>query len=336
MFVDRATISVKGGKGGNGCCSFRREKFIPKGGPDGGDGGGGGDVILKSTPDRQTLVDYVYTRHFAAANGVGGKGKNMHGRRAEDMVLPVPVGTVVSDTETGEVLADLSQPGDTFVAARGGKGGRGNPRFATQTNRAPHEWEPGEEGTAAELYLELKTIADVGLVGYPNAGKSTLLRAVSAARPKVAPYPFTTLHPVVGVVELPGFRQLKVADIPGLIEGAHRNVGLGHAFLKHIERTYVLTFVLDMAGVDGRNPWDDYRSLNRELELYMHGLSGRRKIIVANKMDLPESEENLARLREELCADPVEIIPVSAGSGDVGELSGKWDVMVAEASRRRY
>ena len=336
MFVDRAKITVKGGNGGNGCCSFRREKFIPKGGPDGGDGGDGGNVILRASTDEQSLVDLVYNRHYAAANGPHGKGKDLHGRKAPDIILDVPVGTVVTDQETGELLADLDTSGLQFVVAQGGKGGRGNARFATSTNRAPRQCEEGKPGEERRLELELKTIADVGLVGYPNAGKSTLLRAVSQARPKVAPYPFTTLHPVVGVVELPAYGRLTIADIPGLIDGAHANVGLGHAFLKHIERTHVLAYVLDMAGVDGRSPYEDYRHLQSELELYMRGLSKRPAVIVANKMDLPESRENLAALREALGSEMTPIIPVSAADGELGELIPILNKLVKDSSISPY
>ena len=275
MFVDKATITVKAGDGGNGCCSFHREKFVPRGGPDGGDGGAGGNVILEATNSEQSLQALVYNRHYQAQNGPGGKGSNLHGRKAPDITLKVPVGTVVTDRSTGEVIADMDEAGRQIVVARGGRGGRGNPRFATQTNRAPREWEPGEPGEEREIGLELKTIADVGLVGYPNAGKSTLLRAVSAARPKVAPYPFTTLHPVVGVIEYPDYSRITMADIPGLIEGAHDNVGLGHAFLKHIERTTVLAYVLDMGGVDGRTPWDDLAHLRGTRALYEGAVEAR-------------------------------------------------------------
>ncbi len=320
MFVDKAKITVKGGDGGNGCCSFRREKFVPKGGPDGGDGGNGGNVILEASASEQSLIDLLYDRNYAADRGPHGKGKDLHGRRADDIVLKVPVGTVVMDVDTKEVLGDMNEIGVRLVVAKGGKGGRGNARFASSTNRAPRQCEAGEEGEERELILELKTIADVGLVGYPNAGKSTLLRAVSQARPKVAPYPFTTLQPVVGVVELPDYGRLTMADIPGLIDGAHANVGLGHAFLKHIERTHVLLFVLDMAGVDGRTPYEDFRHLQQELELYMRGLSKRPAIIAANKMDLPESAENLELLRDELKSEVIEIIPISADKGELGDL----------------
>lgn len=320
MFVDKATITVKGGDGGNGCCSFHREKFVPRGGPDGGDGGGGGNVILEATNSEQSLQALVFNRHYHAQNGPGGKGSNMHGRKAPDITLKIPVGTTITDAETGELVVDMNEAGMTVVIAQGGRGGRGNPRFATHTNRAPRECEPGFPGEARELRLELKTIADVGLVGYPNAGKSTLLRAVSAARPKVAPYPFTTLHPVVGVMEYADFARITVADIPGLIEGAHDNVGLGHAFLRHIERTTLLAYVLDMGGVDGRAPWDDLAHLREELDLYIPGLSKRATIIVANKMDLPESAENLEILRSKLAHELFEIIPVCAEKGELGEL----------------
>lgn len=320
MFVDRAEILVKGGDGGNGCVSFRREKFVPRGGPDGGNGGPGGNVILQAEVNEQSLVDLSYNRHYAAQHGPNGKGKDMHGRKAPDILIKVPVGTVVVNADTGELVADMETSGMEVVVAHGGKGGRGNACFSTSSNRAPRQAEKGGEGEEFRLKLELKTIADAGLVGYPNAGKSTLLRAISAARPKVAPYPFTTLHPMVGVVEYPDFGRLTVADIPGLIEGAHRNVGLGHAFLRHIERTHLLLYVLDMGGVDGRTPWADFRHLQNELELYMKGLSLRPAIIVANKMDLPESAENLELLRQELASEVIEIVPVSAGTGEIGEL----------------
>ena len=320
MFVDRVKISVKGGKGGNGCVSFHREKFVPRGGPDGGNGGNGGSVVLKADANEQSLIDLSYNRHYDAANGPNGKGKNMYGRNADNVVVKVPVGTVVYDEETGEFLGDLETVGMELVVAKGGKGGKGNAAFATSGNRAPRTCEEGTEGEEKLLLLELKTIADVGLVGYPNAGKSTLLRALSAAKPKVAPYPFTTLHPMVGVVEYEDFGRLTVADIPGLIDGAHRNVGLGHHFLRHIERTHLLVYVLDMAGIDGRTPWDDFRHLQNELELYMKGLSKRPALIAANKMDLPESEENLALLRDELSSEVIDIVPISADKCELDNL----------------
>ena len=330
MFVDRAKITVRGGDGGNACCSFRREKFIPKGGPDGGDGGNGGDIILRASKDEQSLAPFIFNRHYDGERGPNGKGKDQHGRNAPAVILPVPVGTVVTDTDSEEVLVDMDEPGMEFIVAHGGRGGRGNTRFATNTNRAPRMAEEGFPGEERHLELELKTIADVGLVGYPNAGKSTLLRAVSEARPKVAPYPFTTLHPVVGVVNFPDFTRMTIADIPGLIDGAHANVGLGHAFLKHIERTHVLVFVLDMAGTDNRTPYEDFRHLQRELELYMRGLSRRPAIIAANKMDCPESAENLELLREELKSDPIEIIPISAAHNELDGLVEKLRQMVEQ------
>ena len=314
MFVDKAKIMVKGGDGGNGCCSFRREKFVPKGGPDGGDGGDGGHVILRSVTGEQSLVTLVFNRHFKAATGPHGKGKTLHGRKGDDVYINIPVGTIITDVETGELIVDMNEADMEFIVAYGGKGGKGNPRFATSTNRAPMECEMGYPGDERDIFLELKTIADIGLVGFPNAGKSTLLRALSNARPKVAPYPFTTLHPVVGVIDYHDFSRVSVADIPGLIDGAHENIGLGHEFLRHIERTTILAYVLDMAGVDGRNPWEDFHNLRNELELYMKGLSTRPAIVLANKMDLPESAENLELLQLELDGQ-WEIIPISAEHG---------------------
>jgi GTP-binding protein len=313
MFVDKATIHVKAGDGGKGCCSFRREKFVPRGGPDGGDGGDGGNIIIRTAPGEHSLVQYRYNQHFACKHGTHGKGKNLHGKKSPDKILRVPVGTIVKNLD-GNILADLDEADIEFVVAKGGKGGKGNTRFASGSNRVPMEYENGLPGEELDIVLELKTIADAGLVGFPNAGKSTLLSTVSDAHPKVAPYPFTTLHPVVGVVEYEDFRRLTIADIPGLIDGAHDNIGLGHSFLKHIERTKVLVFVLDMAGTDGRNPWDDYASLKEELELYMKGLSKRPSIIVANKMDEDIAQENLELLKMEYPNEMV--IPVSAVLGE--------------------
>ena len=323
MFVDKTRINVRAGDGGSGSCSFRREKYIPKGGPDGGDGGAGGNVILEGSTSESSLVSLVYKRSYRAKNGTNGAGKGLYGRKGDDIVLKVPVGTVVRDIDSGEVIADLDANGSQAIVARGGRGGRGNIHFATSTNRAPRKFETGREGEERHLELELKMIADAGLVGYPNAGKSTLISNLSDARPKVAPYPFTTLHPVVGVVEYPDYQRLTLADIPGLIDGAHRNVGLGHAFLRHIERTSVLLYVLDMGGVDGRTPWDDLASLEQELELYLEGLSKRPSLIVANKMDLPDAEANLAELQKRLAGDPRKIIPVSVGIGETGDLAAE-------------
>ena len=315
MFVDRAEITVKAGNGGNGCCSFRREAFVPKGGPNGGDGGDGGDVIFVASTGELTLSDFVFNRHFSAENGGDGRSKDMHGRRGQNLVIKVPLGTIIRNKETGDVLADIDEAGAEVVIAKGGHGGRGNARFATPSNRAPREHEPGEVTEPIELGLELKLIADVALVGYPNAGKSTLLSRISNAHPKVAAYPFTTLHPVIGVMEYPDFRKVTVADIPGLIDGAHLNRGLGHYFLRHIERTKLLIYLVDLGGVDGRNPNDDVRILKNELEAYMEGLSSRAKIVLANKTDLVENQDAIDDfiLNAE---DGLEVIPISAKNDD--------------------
>ncbi len=309
MFVDQAKVFVQGGAGGDGCASFRRERFVPKGGPDGGDGGLGGSVIFRVTEGEQSLVNLRFQQHWRAERGGHGKGKDQHGHRGADCVVEVPVGTMVWDVETDELLADLTEPGQDFVVAAGGRGGRGNSRYVSSTNRAPTKCTPGKPGEERWLRAVMKTVADVGLVGYPNAGKSTLITAISDAHPKTAPYPFTTLHPNVGVVLFDDFFRFTVADIPGLIDGAHENVGLGHAFLRHIERCHVLAFVLDMGGVDGRDPLEDLKHLRAELEMYQEGLSDRPSIIVANKMDLEEAATNLERLR---AAEPYPIVPVSA------------------------
>jgi GTP-binding protein len=311
MFVDRAEITVKAGNGGNGCCSFRREAFVPKGGPNGGDGGDGGDVVFVASTGELTLSDFVFNRHFSAENGGDGRSKDMHGRRGQNLIIKVPLGTIIRNKETGDILADIDEAGAEVVIAKGGRGGRGNARFATPSNRAPREHESGEQTEPLELGLELKLIADVALVGYPNAGKSTFLSRISNAHPKVAAYPFTTLHPVIGVMEYPDFRKVTVADIPGLIDGAHLNRGLGHYFLRHIERTKILIYLVDLGGVDGRDPNDDVRILKNELEAYMEGLSSRAKIVLANKTDLVENQDAIDDfiLNAE---DGLEVIPISA------------------------
>ncbi len=292
IFVDSAILYAAGGRGGNGCVSFRREKFVPKGGPDGGDGGNGGNVILRADPQMDSLVSIYYQPHRVAESGTHGKGKLMHGRNGRNLVVRVPCGTQVRN-ESGELEADLVEPGQEYIAARGGQGGKGNRHWLTSTNRAPMENTPGEEGQTVTLRLELKLIADVGLVGYPNAGKSSLLRALTGAKPKVAAYPFTTLHPIIGTITFDDYTSLTIADLPGLISGASRGVGLGHAFLRHIERSRILAYVIDIAGTDGRKPWEDYLSLREEIEKYDASLLERKSIVIANKMDLPAGQSNL-------------------------------------------
>lgn len=283
MFVDRAKIHVKAGNGGSGCVSFRREKYLPKGGPDGGDGGKGGDVILMADANLATLLDFRYRPHYHAQRAQHGKGSNKHGKNGEDLILKVPVGTVIKDYETGEMLADLTEEGQTKVAARGGKGGRGNARFVSPTHQAPREWEPGEFGEERTLELELKLIADVGLVGLPNAGKSTLISKLSAATPKIADYPFTTLHPNLGIVKYRDAGSFVLADIPGIMEGAHQGKGLGIEFLRHIERTRVLIIMIDCTNPDlGKN----YEILRQELQKYNPELLQRPQILTITKIDL--------------------------------------------------
>lgn len=301
MFVDKIKVQVTAGDGGRGCVSFLREKFVAFGGPNGGDGGRGGNVIFEATENEQNLNALRYKSHFEAKRGQHGMGKQCHGKAGADVVVKVPIGTIVRDFEDDmKVVVDLDEHGATFVAAKGGAGGKGNMHFATSTNRAPRKITDPTLGDYREFELELKIIADIGLVGYPNAGKSTLISAVSNAHPETAPYPFTTLHPNVGIIENDDFTRMTMADIPGLIEGAHANVGLGHDFLRHIERTKVLLCVLDVAGVDGRTPWDDFEHLKKELNLYQDGLGDRMRMIAANKMDEDASMENLAELKQRI------------------------------------
>ena len=349
MFLDRVKVFAQAGRGGRGSVSFRREKFVPKGGPDGGDGGRGGDVILRADRHVDNLSNLFYEPLIKAKNGGHGKGKKMAGRAGVNRIVNVPVGTLVYELPDGdhtsqqtdqtserpirnaehqtangnqfaihaaqsaiERLVDLNQDGQEFVLCRGGAGGKGNVHFKSSRNRAPRQYTEGEEGEQGYFVLELRTIADVGLIGYPNAGKSTLLRRISAARPKVAPYPFTTLHPIVGVIEFPGYQRATVADIPGLIEGAHRGVGLGHEFLRHITRCRILLFVVDVAGSEGRNPVEDLQNLRREINLYDPTLTSRPWLIVANKMDLPDAKKNLEAMQQKF--PKIEILPVSAAT----------------------
>lgn len=319
MFVDKAKIYVKGGDGGGGLIAFRREKYVAEGGPAGGDGGKGGDVIFRVDEGLRTLLDFRYQKHFKADKGEKGKPKSQHGANAESMVVRVPPGTVLIDDDTQEILADLTEHGQEYVVAKGGRGGRGNMRFATPANPAPYIAENGEEGEERWIVLELKVMADVGLVGFPSVGKSTLLSVVSAAQPKIASYHFTTISPNLGVVDVGDGRSFVMADLPGLIEGASEGVGLGHEFLRHVERTRVLLHVVDMSGMEGRDPFEDWKQINHELEMYNMRLLERPQIIVANKMDMPESEANLASFRERLQEElgdegMLDIVPISAMS----------------------
>jgi GTP-binding protein len=325
MFVDQVKVSSQAGSGGRGCVSFRREKFVPKGGPDGGDGGRGGDVILRADRHVDNLANLFYEPIIKAKNGGHGMGKKMAGRTGANKVVKVPIGTIVwqaeeqkrpasSSEQPAIPIVDLISDGQEFVLCRGGAGGKGNVHFKSSRNRAPRQYTEGEEGENGTFLLELRTIADAGLVGYPNAGKSTLLRKISAARPKVAAYPFTTLHPIVGVMELPGYRRATIADIPGLIEGAHRGLGLGHEFLRHITRCRTLVFVIDVAGSEGRNPIEDLQNLRREIDLYDPALSSRPWLVVANKMDLTDAEKNLRAMQERF--PRIKIISTSAAKGE--------------------
>jgi GTP-binding protein len=300
MFVDEAVIHVKAGDGGAGCISFRREKYVPKGGPDGGDGGDGGSIIFVADTNKNTLLDFAGRHHWTAKRGMGGMGKKMAGLSGDNLYIHVPPGTLIYDAEHQNLLADLDAAEKSVIVAQGGKGGRGNWHFKSASNQAPRYAEPGTEGQERKLRLELKLIADVGLVGMPNAGKSTLLRAISDARPKVADYPFTTLDPQLGIVELTGERRIVVADIPGLIEGAQFGAGLGHAFLRHIERTRVIVHMLDMYPSDGSDPAKNYRTIRKELESFSPTLAAKPEIIAANKMDLATDDVALKKLRRSL------------------------------------
>jgi GTP-binding protein len=374
VFVDRIKIFARAGKGGRGCVSFRREKFVPKGGPDGGDGGRGGDVILRADQHTDHLAHLFYEPIIKAKNGGHGRGKKMHGKNAPNKIVKVPVGTIIyqlrnaDPSRTGvygvridgdasdssisfqnsidgttevvrlsdersipgqsviDTIADLTRDGQELVLCTGGAGGKGNVHFKSSRNRAPREYTDGDEGESGHFLLELRSIADAALVGYPNAGKSTLIQRISAARSKIAPYPFTTLHPVIGVVELDNYRRATIADIPGLIEGAHRNLGLGHDFLRHITRCRLLLFVLDMAGSEGRSPIADLESLRREIDLYDPHLSLRPWIVVANKMDLPQAKKNLRDFEKRFPQRM--IMPISAkerrGINELKRLLGEW------------
>lgn len=316
MFIDRARIFVQSGKGGDGMSSFRHEKFVPKGGPNGGDGGQGGNVVLVADRNVNTLVDFRFRRLFKAKPGGKGEGSNKYGRNAEDLLITVPLGTIVKDEETGQVMADLSRDGQRAIVAKGGRGGRGNWHFRTSANRTPTFAERGEPGEERWLRLELKVLADVGLLGYPSVGKSSILRKVSAAQPEVAAYHFTTLNPILGVVNLPDHRSFVMADIPGLIDGASEGVGLGHDFLRHIERTKILIHVVDVSGIEGRDPIEDYEKINAELAKYSEKLARKRQVVAANKIDLLGDSDNLERLMDYMTAHGVEVYPICAMTGE--------------------
>jgi GTP-binding protein len=312
MFIDRAKIRIKGGGGGNGVTAFRREKFVPRGGPSGGDGGRGGDVWIVADSSLNTLLHLRYNPEHIAPRGRHGEGSNCSGREGADLTVRVPVGTQIFDSETGELLQDLATDQSRWLAARGGRGGFGNAHFATSTNRAPRYHQSGSEGEERVLQLELKLLADVGLVGFPNAGKSTLISTISAARPKIADYPFTTLEPNLGVVDLGDYRTFVVADIPGLIEGAHSGAGLGDQFLRHIERTKLLLHLVDVSSASGRETVSDYLTVNHELRSYNPGLAERPQIVVATKIDALEDDERLESLRKQAEADGRMFLAISA------------------------
>jgi GTPase len=316
MFIDEARIFVKAGEGGRGCMSFRREKFVPKGGPDGGDGGKGGDIVLQADRNLRTLLDFRYKQRYTAERGEHGRGKDQTGRDGSDCILRVPVGTMVRSMESGEVLADLTVHEQRFVAAQGGRGGRGNTRFKSPTNQAPRHAEPGEKGEARWLTLELKLLADIGLIGLPNAGKSTLLARLSAARPKIAPYPFTTLTPQLGIVRLRDNHSCVVADIPGLIEGAHEGKGLGHQFLRHIERTRLLVHLVDMTVPSENDPLSNFEMVTRELQAYAGALVKKPQLVVATKMDIPSAKETWERFQPAIIARGFRVIALSAVTGE--------------------
>jgi GTPase len=315
-FVDEIKIQVKSGDGGAGCVSFRREKFIPLGGPDGGDGGKGGDVTFQVSPHLATLLDLRHKPHLKAGRGKHGMGKDRHGAGGEDLTVLVPQGTVIKDAETDEILADLAEPGQSVVLLKGGRGGQGNARFASATNKAPKFAQPGEPGEERWLKLELKLMADVGLLGFPSVGKSSFIAKVSAARPKIADYPFTTLAPNLGVVEYKNYRTFVIADIPGLIEGAHLGAGLGHRFLKHVERTDLLLHILDLSWMPDRDPIREYEAINQELELFDAELAKKRQIIVINKIDLPVVRENLPQVLPWFTERGLTVFPISAATGE--------------------
>src|SRR5690349_4344107 len=334
MFIDRAKIHVQGGDGGNGVTAFRREKFVPRGGPSGGDGGRGGDVVVLADASLNTLLHLRYNPQHVAARGSHGEGSNRSGHNGDDLIVRVPVGTQIFDAATGDLLRDLSHDGERWLAARGGRGGFGNAHFTTSTNRAPRYHQSGGKGEELDLQLELKLLADVGLVGFPNAGKSTFISTVSAARPKIADYPFTTLEPHLGVVDLGDFRSFVIADIPGLIEGAHTGAGLGDRFLRHIERTKLLLHLVDLSSVSGREPVADYETVNHELASYNPELAARPQFVVATKIDALDEPERLESLRARAEADKKPFFAISSATNEgvrdlINAVSAKLDELAA-------
>jgi GTP-binding protein len=315
QFVDYTKIHVKAGDGGRGCVSFRREKYVPRGGPDGGDGGRGGYIIFKTTKELNTLLDLRYQREYRAKRGQHGMGKKMHGKNGEDRIIPVPIGTIIKDAETKEILADLDKEDAEVIIAKGGRGGLGNAHFTTPTRQAPRFAQPGEEGEEKNLVIELKLLADVGLIGLPNAGKSTLISVISSAKPKIADYPFTTLTPNLGVVKLENFRSFVVADIPGLIEGAHRGAGLGFQFLRHVERTSMLLHLVDVSDVLDSDPVNDFKNINRELELYSPELMKKPQAVVGTKIDIAGEKKRLNKLEKYCKSKDIGFFPISAITG---------------------
>ncbi|MGL5256844.1 MAG: GTPase ObgE [Proteocatella sp.] len=332
MFIDKAHIYLKAGNGGNGAVAFRREVYVPAGGPNGGDGGHGGNIIFEVDTNMRTLMDFKYQRKYSAEHGGNGKGSNMHGKTGEDLILKVPVGTVVRDEKTNLVLADLSNEGDRFVAAKGGGGGKGNTHFKNAIRQAPAFAKAGREGQERNVVLELKLIADVGLLGFPNVGKSTFLSIVTKANPKIANYHFTTLYPNLGVVKLKTGDSFVIADIPGLIEGASDGIGLGHDFLRHVERTKVLVHIVDISGIEGRDPLDDFRKINAELEKFNPRLAKKPQIVAANKTDLLSDDEQLIAFKKELEAEGYTVIPMSTATREgVDELLNMTSQLLKDA-----
>lgn len=315
-FIDEAKIYVKAGDGGRGCVSFRREKYVPRGGPDGGDGGHGGDIVIRASRDRRTLLDLKYRQHHVAKHGGHGKGAKRTGRDSEDVMIAVPEGTVIREAQTGELLADLTADGAFFIAAKGGMGGRGNARFATATRQTPRFAQPGIPGEERWITLELKLLADVGIIGLPNVGKSTFISKISAARPKIADYPFTTIVPHLGVVPYDDKESFVIADIPGLIEGAHAGLGMGIEFLRHVERTSVLLHVIDVSAESHRGAWHDYELINRELELFSPAMREKRQVVAISKLDLPATRQRMQKDVDTFAEKGIKLLAFSAATGE--------------------